>query len=113
MPKKLRMVTLLCCLLENSLRRKNLWIRAEGNYQDFLSKSFCRTVSEITLGELFTVSLFSGIEKVRIRELGDGRSVKTFRPNCLVPKCRKFSLGNPAMLSFRKFPIAKKFMDKS
>ena len=68
-------------------------------------------MSEITLGELFTVSLFSGIEKVRIRELGDGRSVKIFRSNCLVSKCRKFSERNPCRLCFRNFPVAK-FMDK-
>ena len=30
----------------------------------------------------------------------------------IVPHCQKISKGNPSMLCFRKFPVAKKFMDK-
>ena len=32
-------------------------------YHDFLSKIFCFTVPKIFVGELFSVSLISGIEK--------------------------------------------------
>ena len=43
-----------------------------GEYQDFPSKIFCLTVPKISeRGESFSVSLFSGIEKVWIRGGGE------------------------------------------
>ena len=38
-----------------------------GGYQDSPSKIFCLTVPRIFVGEPFSVSLFSGTEKVWIR----------------------------------------------
>ena len=49
-------------------------------YRDFPSKTFCLTVPKIFVGESFSVSLFSGIEKkIWIRA---GRGTKSF--------CRRF-----------------------
>ena len=48
--------------------RKNLDNRGEGECQDFPSKTFCLTVPKIFVGELFSVSLISGTEKVWIIE---------------------------------------------
>ena len=44
--------------------------RGGGEFQDFPSKIFCLTVPKIFVGELFSVSLSSGTEKVWIREGG-------------------------------------------
>ncbi len=41
-----------------------------------------------------------------------GGSIKIFRRKCFVSECRKVSYGKPSVLCFRKFPVAKKFMDK-
>ena len=60
--EKFRRGTLLCCVSKNFRSRKSLWIRG-GEYQDFPSKIFCLTVPKNFLGEPFSVSLISGIEK--------------------------------------------------
>ena len=39
-----------------------------SRYQDFPSKVFCMTVPKIFVGEPFSVSLFSGVEKIRASE---------------------------------------------
>ena len=73
------------------------------------SKIFCLTVPKISVGESSIVALISGTEKVQRRGVAEyhGFPSKLF---CLtVPK--KFA-GNPSVLCFRKFPFAKKFMDK-
>ena len=44
----------------------------KGEYQDFPSKTFCLTVSNIFVGEPFSVSLISGIENFQ------GKIVKIF-----------------------------------
>ena len=62
--------------------------------------------------EPFSVSLISGIERKIDERVGGGGSVKTFRRNFPVSQCQKISWGNPSMLCFRKFLIAKKFTDK-
>ena len=63
-------------------------MRGRGKFQDLLSKTFCRTVSKNAVEEPFSLSLSSGIEKVRIVELGEkGGRVKIFSPNCFVSKC--------------------------
>ena len=72
------------------------------SFKVFLSDSF-----EKCHREPFSLSLISGIENVRMREWGRGGSVKIFRRICLFSECRKNS-----MLCFRKFLVAKKFMDK-
>ena len=69
---------------------KNLDMR-EGQVSRCSFEKFLSHRVEKCVGALFSLSLVSGIEKVRIRELVDGRSVKIFRPNCFVSKCRKFS----------------------
>ena len=46
-------------------------VRRGGEYQDFPSKIFCLTVPKISVGESFTVPLFSGTEIVWIRERGE------------------------------------------
>ena len=70
-------------------------------------------MSKNAVGEPFSLSLISGIEKVRKRELGGRGECQDFpsKLSCLtVPKIFE---GNPAMLSFRENPVAKYFMDKS
>ena len=62
-----------------------VWLRGEGEYQDFLVERFlCLTVQKIFVGEPFSVSLNSEIEKFWIR---DGGSVKIFRRNLFVSQC--------------------------
>ena len=61
----------------------------KGGVSRFLSKHFCLTVPKSLVGEPFSVSLISGIEKVWMR--GWGGSVKIFRRNVFVSRCRKFS----------------------
>ena len=39
-----------------------------GKYPDFPSKVFCLTVPKNFVGEPFSVSLFSGVEKIRASE---------------------------------------------
>ena len=63
-----------------------------GEFQDFLSKTFCLTVPKISVGggESFSVSLYSGIEKVWIRGGGVSRfSVEHF----LAHSAEKFRRG--------------------
>ena len=43
---------------------KSLWIRGGGKYPDFPSKVFCLTVPKNFVGEPFSVSLISGVEKI-------------------------------------------------
>ena len=66
-----------------------------GKYEDFQSKFFCLTVPKIFVGEPFSVSLISGIEKVWIR--GGGRSIKILRRKIFVSQCRKASYKNPSV----------------
>ena len=44
--------------------------KREGEVSRFLSMSFCLTVPKNDVGELFSLSLISGIEKVWMRGLG-------------------------------------------
>ena len=61
--EKLRRGTLLCCVSENFRSPKTLWIRGGRDNQEFPSKIFCLTVPKIFVGEPFSVSLISAIEK--------------------------------------------------
>ena len=54
----------------------------------------------------------SSSEKLYGYELGGGGGNKVYRRKKFVLKCRKISYLNPSLLCFRKFPVAKKFMDK-
>ena len=66
--------TLLCCVSEKFWYRKSIWIRGRGKYQDFLQKFFV-SVPKKTVGEPFSLSLISGIEKVWMRGWGGGGGV--------------------------------------
>ena len=62
--EKLRRGTLLCCVSENFRQRKSLWIRGGGeSIKIFRRTFFRRTVPKNFLGESFSVSLISGVEK--------------------------------------------------
>ena len=61
------------------------------------------------VGEHFSVSLISGIEKYYASE----GCVTIFRRRSFVSQCRNISQRNIIELGFRKFLIAKKFMDKN
>ena len=60
-----------------------------GEYHDFLSKLFCLTVPKNFdfVGEPFSVSLISGIEKIYASK----GYVTIFRRNFFVSPCRKVS----------------------
>ena len=66
--------------------------KSEGEVSRFISKFFCLTLSKTAVGELFSLSLFSGIEKVRMGDwgLGGGASVMIFRRKIFVSQCSKF-----------------------
>ena len=62
--------------------------RGGGEYQHFPSKIFCLTVPKFSVAKPFSVSLFSGIEKVWIRGgRGVGRSIKIVRRKIFVSGC--------------------------
>ena len=67
-----------------------------GEYQDFLSKLFCLTVSKISVGESFTVALISGSEKVYGQE--GGREYQDFPSKNVCLTLTKISVGNPLLL---------------
>ena len=82
--------------------------KREREISRFPSKDFCLTVPKIFVGEPFSVSLISSIEKsLCFRGL-----CRSFLSNNFVADCRKISYGNLFVLCFRKFPVAKKFMDR-
>ena len=70
--EKTRRGTLLYCVSESFRYRIELWTRKCGEYQNFPSKTFCLTVPKNALGELFSLSLISRIEKGCMRGLGGG-----------------------------------------
>ena len=69
---------------------KKIMDKGEGEVSRFPSKIFCLTVSKSAVGEPFSLSSISGIEKVWMRECR-GRSVKLFRRKFFVSQCRKIS----------------------
>ena len=70
-------------------------------YQDFLSKTFCRTVSKNAVEEPFSLSLSSGIEKVRIVELGEGGESQDFQSKLSCLKVPKHFLEEPFYAVFQ------------
>ena len=60
--EKFRQRTLLC--FRKFLLSKNVRDKRGGGYHDFPSKTFCLTVPKIFVGETFSVSFISGIEKI-------------------------------------------------
>ena len=79
----------------------------ESEYHDFLSKNSSLTVPKKFVGEPFTVSLTSCIEK---NHASEGYMTSSCR-NFFVSQYGKTSWGNPSVLCFKKFPVAK-FIDK-
>ena len=79
-----------------------------GDYQDFPSKIFCLTVPKSFVGEPFSVSIFSGIEKFYAQSL-----YHDFLSKFFVSEYQKTSSVNSSVLCFKKFPVAKKFIDKT
>ena len=61
------------------------WGGEVSRCQDFPSKVFCLTVPKNFVGEPFSVSLFSGVEKIRASE----GYVTIFRRIVFVSQCRK------------------------
>ena len=74
--EKLCMGTILCCVSESFRYRINLWMRSAG-VSKFSAEIFLSHSVENCRRELFSLSLISGIEEVRMRHLGG--SVKIFR----------------------------------
>ena len=56
------------CFRKIPVAKKFMDKRGGGKYPDFPSKVFCLTVPKIFVGEPFSVSLFSGVEKIRASE---------------------------------------------
>ena len=84
-----------------------------GQCQDFPLKICCPTVPKNAVGEPFSHSLISGIEKVWIRGEAEGEwSSSILCRIFFVSQCRKLMWGKPSVLCFRNIPAAKKFMDK-
>ena len=67
-------------------------------YQDFPLNIFRLLVPKNEVGEPFTHSLISGIEKVWMRGCRGGGNVKIFRQNFLVSHCRKTPQGKPSVI---------------
>ena len=89
--------TLLCCVSENFRQRNSFWIR--GGYQEFPSKTFCFTVPKNFVGESFSVSLISGIEKM----LGiRGGEIHDFPSKLFCPTVLKHFLEEPFRAVFQK-----------
>ena len=71
-------------------------------------ETFCLTVPKKFVGELFSVSLISGIEK---NYASEGYFMIFYR-KIFVSQSRKISYRNPSLLCFRKVLVATKFFDK-
>ena len=89
--------TLLCCVSERFWYRISLWTR-RGEYQYFPSINFCLTVPKKFVGEPFSVSLISGIEKVYA---SDGY-VTIFRRSFFCLAVPKNFAGEPFCAVFQK-----------
>ena len=72
---------------------KKFMHKREGKVSSFRSKIFCLTVPKNAVGEPFSLSLISGIEKVWIRGWGGVSrfSVENFFSHC----AEKFRMGTP------------------
>ena len=88
MAEKFRSRIFYCCI---NLRYRKLWDKWGDGYQDFLSKSFCLTVPNISGGESSIIALISGTEKVC---KGGGWSIKMFRRSLLSHTAENFRTGN-------------------
>ena len=100
----------LLCFTKFLVSKKFMDKRAGGvsrfSVENFLSHS----AEKFRRGESKSVSLISGIEKVWIRR-GKGGVSRFSVGNFLSHSAKKFRRGT-LLCCFRKFPVAKKFMDK-
>ena len=63
---------------------KKFFDKRGGEYQDFASNFFCLTVTKNAVGEPFSLSFFSGIEKVWMRGWGGSECPKFWsKDSCL------------------------------
>ena len=87
---------------------KSIWIRVGGvsRFSAEVSKFFRLTVPKNAVGEPFSHTLISGIEKVCMRGWGGG-CVKVFRRKILVSQCPKTPLVN--LLVIHYFRLWRKF----
>ena len=83
-------------IVATTSRTEKVWRRGGREYQEFPSKLFCLTVSKISIGESFTVALFSGGEKVFGQE--GGRKYQDFPSKNFSLTQPKISVGNPLLL---------------
>ena len=65
---------------------KKFMDKGEGEISRFLSKFFCLPLSKTAVGELFGLSLISGIEKVRMRDWGECQNFPSKNSCLTVPK---------------------------
>ena len=71
----------------NFLAAKKFMDKREGEVSRLSFEIFCRTVSKNAVEEPFSLSLISGIEKVPIRELGEGGVSRFSVQIFIVSKC--------------------------
>ena len=88
---------------------KSFWIRRGGEHQDSPSKIFCVAVPKYFIGESFSVSFISGIEKTYASEA----YVTIFLRKSFCLTVPENFVGNPSVLYFRKLPEAKNFRIRS
>ena len=86
--QKLRRGSLLCS--RKILVSKNVRDKRGGEYHNFPSKLFCFSVPKTFVGESFSVSLFSGIEKLWIR---GGKKYRDFPSKVFFLTMPKVSVG--------------------
>ena len=81
--------------------------KREGEKSRFPLKNFCVTVPKIRRGTFHGVTEFGYRKTLSLRGL-----CHNFSSSFFVSRCQKTMRGNPSLLCFRKFPVAKKFMGK-
>ena len=77
------------CFRKLPVAKKFMDKRGGGGVSRFsVENFFSHSAENFRMGESFSVSLISGIEKVWMR---GGRGIKIFHRKCLVSQCRKMS----------------------
>ena len=75
---------------------KNSMNNREGKYYDFLSKSFCLTITKKFVGNTSVLCFRKfPVAKKFLDKKGGGWSIKILRRNFFVSRCRKISWVNP------------------
>ena len=110
--EKFRRGTFLICVSEKIWYRIKIMDKRGGGggreYHDFLSKIFCLTVPKHFVGETFSVSQISGIERLYASE----SYATIFCRNFFCLSAEKLRRGNLSDLCIRKILVSKKIMDK-